>query len=50
MRLDDLREYRRLNGTYLRKETPTDPFNAALPLTRVELYERGYDTNPACTP
>jgi starch-binding outer membrane protein, SusD/RagB family len=50
MRLDDLREYGRLNGNFLRKETPTDPFNAALPLTRVELYERGYTTNPACTP
>jgi hypothetical protein len=50
MRLDDLREYGRLNGTYLRKETPTDPFNAALPITRGELNARGLTTNPACTP
>lgn len=45
----DLREYGRLNGTYLRKELPTDPFNAALPLTRNELDARGVTTNPACT-
>jgi hypothetical protein len=49
-RLDDLREYKRLNATYLRKETPADPFNAALPITRGELNARGLTTNPACTP
>lgn len=49
-RLDDLREYGRLNGTYLRKETSTDPFNAALPVPRAELNARGLTTNPACTP
>lgn len=49
-RLDDLRAYGRLNGTYLRKETPTDPFNAALPIPRGELNARGLTTNPACTP
>ncbi|HXJ44382.1 MAG TPA: RagB/SusD family nutrient uptake outer membrane protein [Bryobacteraceae bacterium] len=49
-RLDDLREYKRLNATYLRKETATDPFNAALPITRGELNARGLTTNPACTP
>lgn len=49
-RLDDLRGYGRLNGTYLRKETPTDPFNAALPIPRGELNARGLTTNPACTP
>jgi hypothetical protein len=49
-RLDDLREYGRLNATYLRKETPTDPFNAALPIPRGELNARGVTTNPACTP
>jgi hypothetical protein len=49
-RLLDLREYRRLNATYLRKEVPTDPFNAALPLPRAELDARGVTTNPACTP
>ncbi len=49
-RFDDLREYGRLNATYLRKETTTDPFNAALPITRGELDARGLTTNPACTP
>jgi starch-binding outer membrane protein, SusD/RagB family len=49
-RLDDLREYGRLNATYLRKETTTDPYNAALPLPRGELNARGLTTNPACTP
>jgi hypothetical protein len=49
-RFDDLRDYGRLNGTYLRKETATDPFNAALPIPRGELNARGLTTNPACTP
>jgi hypothetical protein len=49
-RLMDLREYRRLNSTYLRQELPTDPYNAALPLPRGELDARGVSTNPACTP
>ena len=49
-RFDDLREYGRLNATYLRKETATDPFNAALPLPRGELNARGLTQNPACTP
>jgi hypothetical protein len=49
-RLDDLREYGRLSPTYLRKETTTDPYNAALPLPRAELNARGITTNPACTP
>ena len=49
-RLDDLREYGRLNATYLRKETATDPFNAALPIPRAELNARGLTVNPACTP
>lgn len=49
-RLVDLREYGRLNATYLRKELPNDPFNAALPLPRGELDARGVTTNPACTP
>ena len=49
-RADDLREYGRLNSTYLRKETATDPYNAALPLPRAELNARGVTTNPACTP
>ncbi len=48
-RFADLREYLRLNNTFLRKETPTDPFNAALPLSRGELDARGVTTNPACT-
>jgi hypothetical protein len=50
MRLDDLREYGRLNGNFLRQESLTDPFNAALPITRGELNARGLTTNPACTP
>ncbi len=49
-RLVDLREYGRLNSTYLRKELPNDPFNAALPLPRAELDARGLIVNPACTP
>jgi starch-binding outer membrane protein, SusD/RagB family len=49
-RLDDLREYGRLSPTFLRKETATDPYNAALPLPRGELNIRGLTTNPACTP
>jgi hypothetical protein len=49
-RLVDLREYGRLNATYLKKELPNDPFNAALPLPRPELDARGVTTNPACTP
>jgi hypothetical protein len=49
-RFDDLREYGRLNSTYLRKETTTDPYNAALPLPRAELNARGVTVNPACTP
>lgn len=49
-RLLDLREYKRLNATYLRKELSTDPFNAALPIPRGELNARGLTVNPACTP
>lgn len=49
-RVNDLREYGRLNSTYLRKELPTDPYNAALPIPRAELDARGISTNPACTP
>jgi hypothetical protein len=50
MRADDLREYGRMNATYLKKETATDPFNAALPIPRAELNARGLTVNPACTP
>jgi len=46
----DLREYGRLNATYLRRETSTDPFNAAFPLPRAELNARNVTDNPACTP
>jgi len=49
-RFDDLREYGRLNATFLRPETSTDPYNAALPIPRAELNARGLTTNPACTP
>ena len=48
-RLVDLRAYGRLNGTYFRRELPTDPFNAAMPLPRAELNARNVTTNPACT-
>lgn len=48
--LDDLREYKFLNATFHRKETATDPFNAALPLPRAELNARSLIVNPACTP
>ena len=43
-RLVDLRAYGRLNGTYLRKETATDPFNAAFPIPRAEIDARNGDT------
>ena len=49
-RLDDLRDYGRLNSTYLRQERPSDPYNAALPIPRAELNARGVTVNPACTP
>jgi hypothetical protein len=48
-RLDDLREYGRLSVAFLRKETATDPYNAALPIPRAELNARGLTVNPACT-
>jgi starch-binding outer membrane protein, SusD/RagB family len=46
--LVDLREYRLL--TTYRKETATDPYNAAFPISRAELNARSETTNPACTP
>ena len=42
-RLVDLRAYGRLNGTYLKKETPTDPYNAAFPIPRAEIDARNGD-------
>ncbi|MEJ7760462.1 MAG: hypothetical protein WKF55_12830 [Gemmatimonadaceae bacterium] len=39
-RLVDLREYGRLNNTFFRRETPTDPFNAAFPIPRGEQNAR----------
>jgi starch-binding outer membrane protein, SusD/RagB family len=42
-RLVDLRGYGRLNNTYLRKETTTDPFNAAFPIPRAEQDARNND-------
>ena len=47
-RLVDLRAYGRLNNTYLRKETATDPFNAAFPIPRAEQDARN-NTGLACT-
>jgi hypothetical protein len=40
-RLVDLRAYGRLNGTWLKPETATDPFNAAFPIPRAEQDARG---------
>jgi hypothetical protein len=40
-RLVDLRAYGRLNATFLRKELPTDPFQAALAIPKRELDARG---------
>jgi hypothetical protein len=40
-RLVDLRAYGYLNGTYLRKETTTDPFNSAFPIPKTEADPRG---------
>jgi hypothetical protein len=48
-RLDDLREYGRLNSANFRAETLTDPYNSALPIPRAELNARGLTNNPACT-
>ncbi len=48
-RLVDLREYGRLNQTFFRKETATDPYNAAFPLPRAELNARNLTANPTCT-
>lgn len=42
-RLVDLRGYGRLNGTYLKKETATDPYNAAFPIPRAEQDARNND-------
>jgi len=42
-RLVDLREYGRLNNTFFRRETPTDPFNAAFPIPRAEQNARNGD-------
>ena len=40
-RFVDLRAYGRLNGTYLRKETPQDIFQSALPVPAAEVNARG---------
>ncbi len=40
-RFVDLRAYGRLNGTYLRKETPQDIFQSALPVPTSETNARG---------
>jgi starch-binding outer membrane protein, SusD/RagB family len=45
----DLREYGRLNSTYLRAEVAGDPYNKAFPLPRAELNARNLTDNPACT-
>lgn len=48
-RLVDLREYKRLNSTFLRPEVAGDPYNAAFPIPRNELNARLLTQNPACT-
>ena len=45
-RMVDLRAYGYLNGTYLRKEVPTDPFNSAFPIPIAEKDARS--GNIAC--
>jgi hypothetical protein len=47
-RLVDLRAYGYLNGSYLRKETATDPFNSAWPIPQGERLAR--NNSFACTP
>ncbi len=42
-RLVDLRAYGRLNATYLRAETSSDPYNAAFPIPKAEADYRGGD-------
>lgn len=42
-RLVDLRGYGRLNQTFLVKETPTDPYNAAFPIPKAESDFRNGD-------
>ena len=49
-RIDDLREYKRINPPWHVPETSTDPFNSALPIPRAELNARSLTVNPACTP
>lgn len=48
-RFVDLREYGRLNSTFLRAEVPGDPFNKAFPLPRGELNARSLTDAPVCT-
>lgn len=45
----DLREYQRLNASFLKPEVSGDPFNKAFPIPRAELNARGLQQNPACT-
>lgn len=45
----DLREYQRLNSTFLRQEVQGDAYNKAFPLPRGELNSRNLTDNPACT-
>jgi hypothetical protein len=48
-RLEDLRAYGYLTPAFHKQETPTDPYNQALPIPRPELNARSLTTNPACT-
>ena len=48
-RFVDLREYGRLNSTFLRAEVAGDPFNKAFPLPRAELNARGLTDAPVCS-
>jgi hypothetical protein len=48
-RLSDLRAYGRLNGTFLKKERPTDSFVSALPIPKQEADARGGNVTPVCS-
>lgn len=47
-RLVDLRAYRRLNATYLKREYPQDPFTSVLPIPQAEVDARGGTITMTC--
>jgi hypothetical protein len=48
-RLEDLRAYGFLTTAFHKLETPTDPYNQALPIPKPERDARSVSVNPACT-